>query len=233
MKYLVINLKSNKTLNEILKYKKSLKNCNLTQTEFILFPTISYIPFFYDAPYKIGSQTISIYQSGSYTGEVLAAQLKSLKVSYVLLNHSETHDSPEHVILKIKNATKEQLKIILCIGENLKQRVEETKQELINKINQIFSKLTKEEQQNCILAYEPIWAIQGNETQDPMILRILSEYLHQYLKENYQIELPILYGGSINIKNLETLTKIDNIDGFLIGNCANNPDNLMKILEKM
>lgn len=225
------NLKSNKTLKEILEYKKDLKNLKVNQVELVLFPSTLYLSFFYDAPYKLGSQEISKYEIGSITGEVLASQLKSLKVRYVLLNHSEAKETPEDVVLKIKNATKEHIKVVLCIGEEKHQTMEETITEMHLKLKNILEQLSVAEQQNILFAYEPSWAINSGTTCQPDILNALIKRMKEDLKKEYKLDATILYGGGITTKNIKELAKLDNIDGFLLGNCANNPENVYKICE--
>lgn len=224
------NLKSNKTLPEMLEYKKGIKNIQSENIEFVLFPTFIYLPFFYDASFSIGSQNVSKYKNGNHTGEVIAKQLKSLKVTYVLLNHAEVEDTPNEVIEKIRNATNEKIKVVLCIGEKRKQKKEDVIRELRFFINVLFSKLTTAEQKNCILAYEPAWAIQKKDIVEPSIISYVVTNLKKHLKEFHNIEIPILYGGSITLENIQFLTNIDNLDGYLIGNFANNPENIVNIL---
>lgn len=233
LKYLMCNLKSNKTLKEILAYKHSLQQLKREDIEFVLFPTSLYLSFFYDVPYKIGSQNISVYKEGSYTGEVLARQLKSLKVSYVFINHFEANEKQKEVIEKIKRATEEHIKVVLCIGEKEKQTMDETIVELKKELKKILSKLTKEELNNILFAYEPFWMINTTNIIKPEVISNIVKNLKKELEKAYQI-LPIfLYGGGINNTNIQDLVKIENIDGYLLGNCANNPDNVLNILNKI
>ena len=227
------NLKSNKTLKEILEYKKILKNLKQEDLEFVLFPSSLYLSFFYDAPYKIGSQNLSVYQSGSITGEILSNQLKSLKVSYVLINHLDASEQIKDVITKIKNATKDKLKVVLCIGEKERQTLEKASLEIIEEIHAIFSKLTKEEKENILLAYEPSWAINSGNIKNPEIIVSMVKKIKKEMKKTYELATPVLYGGGINIKNIGEVSKIDILDGYLLGNCANNPENILKIIDKI
>lgn len=229
----MINLKSNKTLKEILEYKKAIQKLNFDHLEFVLFPSNIYLSFFYDAPYKIGSQNVSVYQEGCYTGEILASQLKSMKVSYTIVNHSEVNETTEDVIKKIKNATKENIKVVLCIGEETKKNEKETKEEILKKINQIFSKLNLTEKKNLVIAYEPWWAINKKVMANTEMISAMINYIREGLKEKYNIDLPILYGGSINTENIKKLAEEKNIDGYLIGNCANVPENVVEILKNV
>lgn len=232
MKYLMCNLKSNKTLKEILEYKNNLKNIETNNLELVLFPSSIYLGFFYDAPYKIGSQNISSLHSGSYTGEILAHQLKSLRVSYCLINHSDANEKLYEVISKIKNATKENIKVVLCIGEIEKQSPEETIIEIKKELNDILSKLNNQELNNLILAYEPVWAINNNVTLDSDNISEIISKLKKELKKIYNLIPSVIYGGSINLENINNLIECNNIDGFLIGNCANDSKNIIEIIAK-
>lgn len=225
------NLKSNKTLKEILEYKNKLKAINKEGLELVLFPTSIYLPFFYDVSYKIGSQTISIYESGNHTGEVLASQLKSMKISYVLVNHFEAKETFENIILKIKNATKENIRVVLCVGEKNRQTMDETIVEVKKEVKKIFTKLTSKEIENIVLAYEPCWAINEKYDINTKVIDNIAEKLKKEIHKSYNFTLPILYGGGITTNNIKDLAKLDNIDGYLLGNCANNPENICKVFE--
>lgn len=227
------NLKSNKTLKEILEYKKALQNLKFEDIEFVLFPSTLYLSFFYGASYKIGSQNISRYNHGSITGEILASQLKSLMVKYVLINHVEAKENICDIPLKIKNATKNGLKVVLCIGEKNHQTMDETFSELKSFLKEIITALTKKECENLILAYEPAWTIKKDNTCRSEVINSIAGKLKKHLKKEYSLELSILYGGGISVKNFSKLAKLDNIDGYLLGNSANNPENILKILEKI
>lgn len=227
------NLKSNKTLKEILEYKKALENINLEKAELVLFPSTLYLSFFYNVPYKIGSQTISVYEKGSFTGEILASQLKSLKVSYVLVNHFEMQDMLINVVSRIKMATRQNIKVVLCIGEKTKQTMDETIEELKKKLKQIFSKLTQKEIENIILAYEPCWAIKKQDIVNIKVINNIAKKIKEEVQIKYHYIPFVLYGGGITIHNSKELAKVDNIDGYLIGNCANNPKNICKVLDNL
>ena len=69
---------------------------------------------------KIGAQNLFYEDEGAYTGEVSGPLLKSYKVEYVLIDHSERrqyfHETDEDVNLKIKAAIQNLLKPIVCNG---------------------------------------------------------------------------------------------------------------------
>ena len=217
----------------MLEYQKHLATFSHSNIELILFPSQIYLPLFLNVPYKIGSQNLSKYASGSFTGEVLASQLATLNVSYTLINHAEVNDYPTDIILKIQNATKANIKVVLCIGEQTKQPLETTLKDLIIQINSYFLKLSLKERQNIIIAYEPIWTIGKTNSLDKDTLNTIVTNLKEYLNQEYHLNPPIIYGGGLNPTNIVNFTKIDNIDGYLLGNSANNLENLDKIIEKL
>ena len=223
------NLKSNKSLKEMLEYKKQLNKLNFSNCEFILFPSFVYLSLFYDAKFLLGSQNLSKYKEGSHTGEILASQLKSLKVSYTVINHTETHEKHKNIIKKIQNATNEKIKVVLCFGE--KSENQDAIPLLKNDLIEIFDQLNWKEQQNIILAYEPSYAINSSRSLSSTKIENIVSQIKNFILENYAIEIEIVYGGSVNPLNIVDLAKIDKIDGFLLGNSANNPKNIEKIIE--
>lgn len=226
------NLKSNKTLREILEYKKKIGNIESDNIKFILFPSNIYLSFFYDVNYEIGCQDLSIYKEGSHTGQTLAKQLTSLKVKYCLLNHAEQNMAIDELIIKIKNASLAKIKVILFLGEEQINDREDTKNILITKLETIMHNLTTNEQRNLIIAYEPTWAINQKEITNYEEIVFYIQELKDHIKTTYNLTLPIIYGGGVNEFNIANLLKYDIIDGFILGNSSLNPDNILNILNK-
>ena len=152
------NLKANKSLAEIIRFKKELENLNLKNKELIIFPSSIYLSFFYDIPYKLGSQNISQYTSTNHTGEILASQLASLNVSYTIINHCETDETSSSSLAKIRNAVRKNIKVVYCIGKQMKENNLEI---LKNQIEEVYNYLTRKEMENIIIAYEPTYMIGG------------------------------------------------------------------------
>jgi len=227
------NLKSNKNLKEILEYKSKILGLKQDNIEFVLFPSNLYLSFFYDSPFKIGAQNVSKYATGCHTGEELANQLTSLKVSYVIINHCEMNDTNENIIAKIKNATNENIKVVLCIGKEISESESNIINLLENQIKKIFIHLSEKEKQNIILAFEPCFAINKEDIIDASKIEEITKKIKKYVEEDYNLKIEVLYGGSINVNNIDKLLNIDIIDGYLIGNCANNPENILEIVKKI
>ncbi len=71
----------------------------------------------------IGSQDVSEFDSGAYTGEVSASMLKEFDCRYAIVGHSERRtwfgDSNERVAAKAEQAIATGLRAIVCVGETL------------------------------------------------------------------------------------------------------------------
>lgn len=215
----------------MLEFKKQLDKMTFPNIHFVLFPSFLYLSLFYEASYQIGSQNLSKYSEGTHTGEVLASQLKSLKVTYTLINHAETHEKQKNIIRKIKNATKEGIKVVLCFGE--KSEKQDAEKLLTNDLRMIFDALNYYEQKNIILAYEPTYAIGSSNIIKPEKLESIIKTIKSLIYNQYGFSIEVIYGGSLNADNIINITNLDSIDGFLLGNSANNPSNIEKIIEKV
>ncbi len=118
---------------------------------------------------------------------------------------------------------------MLCFGE--KSENQDAIPLLKNDLKEIFNQLEKKEQLNIILAYEPSYAINNLNKVNPIKIENIVYQIKQFILETYSIQIQIVYGGSVNPINFLDLAKIDKIDGFLLGNSANNPKNIEKIIE--
>ncbi|MDA9629646.1 triose-phosphate isomerase [Candidatus Pelagibacter sp.] len=168
---------------------------------------------------------------GAFTGNVNARMLKNVGAKYIILGHSENRQSGETdklINLKIKSAIKSGLKIIFCIGETLKEKInKKTNQVLVKQINNGLKSIKKKS--NIILAYEPVWSIGTGRI--PKSDELLKTVL--FIKNRFGKKPPkILYGGSVNSNNIAQLKEIDTIDGFLIGGASQSSKKFIDIIKK-
>jgi len=166
---------------------------------------------------------------GAFTGNVNSSMLKNVGAKYVIIGHSENRKAGETnklINLKIKSALKSRLKVIFCIGETLKEKRKKITKQTLNK--QIKLGLNKiKNSSDILIAYEPVWSIGSG-------LIPKSEELYEimnFIKKNYK-KYKVLYGGSVNPKNISQLKLIDNIDGYLIGGASQNPNKFIDIIKK-
>ena len=166
---------------------------------------------------------------GPHTGSVNALMLKNAGAKYVIIGHSENRQDGENDKLinkKIKSALKAGLKVIFCIGETLKEKKRKKTKMILNKqisvgLKNIINK------KNIIISYEPVWAIgTGIIPKNKELFEIIN-FLRKKVKK-----LKIIYGGSVNPKNVKKLCNIKNIDGFLIGGASQNSKKFIDIIKK-
>ena len=172
---------------------------------------------------------------GAYTGSINAKMIKSVGSKFVIIGHSENRfegDSNKKINLKIKSSLKENLKVIFCIGENLKEKRNKKTNKILN--SQIINGLKNVKNlNNIIVAYEPIWAIGTGIIPKSNDLDKKVKTIKKMLNKRFKSKNPkVLYGGSVNTKNISVLRQISSIDGFLIGGASQITKNFIDIIKK-
>ena len=174
----------------------------------------------------LGSQDVSAYEQGAYTGEVSAAMLKDFAVRYAIVGHSERRqfhgETDEQVAHKAQRALSAGITPIVCVGETLSEREagkteEVVKRQLAAVIHTIGHCISE-----IVVAYEPVWAIGTGKTASPEQAQAVHAVLRGQLKAatEHSDRVRILYGGSMNAANAAELLAQPDIDGGLIGGAA-------------
>ena len=162
----------------------------------------------------------------------------SVGVIYVLVGHSErrkyNYEKNDHINKKIKEAFKNGLKVVLCIGESKYERVNKKyKQVLQKEVSEALKGLYENELKNIIIAYEPVWAIGTGKLPEPKQIEesvaIIREQIQSEYSEKTAKSVKVLYGGSINAQNAKTYSEIKNINGLLVGGASLNVTEFSKI----
>ena len=222
------------TLNSLKKVIKFLKTFKKSKKIKIIYcPPNTLIDLmtkkFLKTRIEVGAQ--NCHQSLSYaplTGSINPSMLKSVGAKYVIIGHSENRQAGETdklINLKVKTAIKSGLKVIFCIGETLSHK----RKKITNRIllSQIKLGLDKVQKKNIIIAYEPVWSIgTGIIPKSDELLKTI-DFIKNKVKNN-----KVLYGGSVNPKNIRDLKSIKNIDGFLIGGASQEPKKFIDIIKK-
>lgn len=191
---------------------------------------------------KLGSQDIFWENQGAYTGEISPTMLKKLGVEYVIVGHSERrkylNETDEMINKKVLGGLKAGLKVILCVGEpqkNIKAAKNYIKKQLEKDLGGI--KNCKLKIKNLIVAYEPIWAISGNKNSRPdtrknalEMIKFIKNILHSKF---HILDSCVLYGGSVNGKNIKSFVKYKEIDGALVGGASLKKDEVKKIINSI
>jgi len=178
---------------------------------------------------RFASQDFGDTMSGAHTGEVTAATIAGVGVTYSILGHSERRtagESDEIISSKVRRALAHGLRPIVCIGERERDSEARYLIFLRTQIKKVMEGLSQKEQMQIIWAYEPIWAIgkTADEATTPddlleMILYI-RKVLGEFLPGRSSEKVTILYGGSVESLNAKELASGTGIDGFLIGHSS-------------
>ncbi len=187
----------------------------------------------------IAAQNMHFEESGAYTGEVSPSMLVDIGVEYVIIGHSERrtyfNETDETVNLKVKAALAHDLIPIMCCGETLQQREQGEMQRFIEgQIEAGLDGISKEEVENIVIAYEPIWAIGTGKTATVEQAQEVCALIRRKLEALYDIKtadkISILYGGSVKSGNVGELTSSLDIDGGLVGGASLKADEFTRII---
>ena len=221
MKYLICNFKNKLLKDDILKYNRNLGEIE-TKVKLVLCPPSIYLSLFDKNGYDLGVQDISSFMDRTITGEIEASQIKSLGATYVIVGHSERriykHEINIDFINKINNALENNLNVIYCVGETLRDKENGSTFEILEK--QISEVLNNVEIKNIMIAYEPVWAIGTGNVPSIKEIKENIEFISDLLYEKYECKLDILYGGSVNDENIGELCSIRGLSGFLVGGAS-------------
>jgi triosephosphate isomerase (TIM) len=178
---------------------------------------------------QLGAQNVHWEESGAYTGEISAPMLTELSVRYVIVGHSERRqyfgETDATVNLRLKAAQKHGLTPILCVGETKEQRDAGETESLI--ISQLDKDLIDVDQDNLVIAYEPIWAIgTGDTCEATEANRVIGLIRSQLQNPNVSIQ----YGGSVKPNNIDEIMAQPEIDGVLVGGASLEPASFARIV---
>ncbi len=175
----------------------------------------------------VGGQDCHASEAGAHTGDISAALLKSMGCKYVIVGHSERrtdHAETDKVVkAKAEAALVAGLKVIVCIGETLKER--KAGQTLKVNRKQLRGSLSADATAaNTVIAYEPVWAIGTGEVATPEQAQEVHAAIRDVLKSKLGADqadkMRILYGGSMKPDNAAELLAQPDIDGGLIGGAS-------------
>ncbi|GMQ95187.1 MAG: triose-phosphate isomerase [Patescibacteria group bacterium] len=177
----------------------------------------------------MGAQDCFWSEEQAHTGEISASMLANMGVRYVIVGHSERRalgETNEEVAKKVAAVLKAGLTAVLCVGESERDEHGNYTAFIKTQIQESLSSMRKSSLENIIIAYEPIWAI-GKSAQRAasvedaievsiLIKKVLSDMFHTEGAMN----VPILYGGSVNPHNAEGFLGGGGIDGLLVGRAS-------------
>lgn len=184
-----------------------------------------------------GSESISEYDSGAYTGEISGPMLNDFACHYAIVGHSERRtlfaEKDADTANKFAAARKHGLKPILCVGELLEEREKGITEEVVaRQLDAVIDLEGVEALADGVIAYEPVWAIGTGMTASPQQAQDVHAFIRSKIAAlNTEVaeKVQILYGGSVNGGNADELFAMADIDGGLIGGASLKAEDFLAI----
>ncbi|MFA6324972.1 MAG: triose-phosphate isomerase [Candidatus Paceibacterota bacterium] len=215
---------------------------NVKNTEVIICPPVIYLnklkAISYKLKAKLGAQNFFYEESGAYTGEISANMVYELGARYVILGHSERRimgENSDDVNKKIKASLRESIIPIVCIGEKERDENHNYLSFIREQLEVGFKNISKDVLSKIIIAYEPVWAIGKNATREatPEEFLEMKIFIKKVLSMTFGVKCKIprvIYGGSVNEKNVVDFIEKGEADGFLIGRASLDVKKFSKIV---
>jgi triosephosphate isomerase len=229
------NWKMNKTTAEAADLVRDLKLdlTNVKEVDIVVCPPFTALAevskLVLASNIRLGAQNMSEHNSGAYTGEIAAGMLKEFSVRYVILGHSERRqyqkESDALIAKKALAAHAAAIRPIVCVGETLAEReAGQTEKVLDTQVRGSLAGLSKEQMEETIVAYEPVWAIGTGKTATSAQAQEAHKFIRQLLEtlftEPVSRRVRIQYGGSVKPANARELMSLPDVDGALVGGAS-------------
>jgi len=252
-----MQLSYDKTLDLTKRLKKKLKNHKLKNIDIVLCPDFLAIPelskILKDTRIDLGSQNTFWEEKGAYTGEVSIENLKHFGVKFVMIGHSERRqnlaESEKMINKKVKLTLKQGLIPVLCVGENLEERINNQKDfVLMKQIKSALSGIKIKDIENLIIAYEPIWSISTTKVKQKIETTEV-EYTNRLIKQividslfseddtlstkTFEDKIKLIFGGSVNAANISSLIRQKHVQGVLVGGASLNAKSFTDLINNI
>ncbi|MBO91886.1 MAG: triose-phosphate isomerase [Rhodospirillaceae bacterium] len=189
-----------------------------------------------NSPFFLGAQNCHEERFGAFTGEVSAEMLADLGCKYVILGHSERRtlfgETNNQISARASAALDFGLTAIICVGESIEQRQAGLAMDTVSK--QLEECVGSEaNSNNCIIAYEPIWAIGTGKTAELQDIEEMHRHIRNVLiaKSATGNDIPILYGGSVKAENASNIFAVPQVGGALVGGASLNSQDFLEIIK--
>ncbi|PYF43586.1 triose-phosphate isomerase [Metamycoplasma alkalescens] len=241
MKYLIGNFKMNKTFFDVESYIEALSyliNENKTKLKNLqigIAPSFdsAYLSYLHqDRNFLFGLQNIYHELNGAYTGEVSLNVAIETKIDFILIGHSERrslfNETNQLINKKITHLQKTKIMPILCIGESMQEFNEnKTFEVLAKQINEGLKNI--ENHSNLIISYEPVYCIGNGIIPEVSHIQKVIDFIHIILNN----KIPVLYGGSVSLANIEILEQVKGLSGYLVGKASLNANEFVELAKKI
>ncbi len=190
-----------------------------------------------DSGLILGAQDVSAHESGAYTGDISAVMIAEFGCQFAIVGHSERREyqqeSDELIAEKCISVLRSGITPIACVGESQQQRNEgKTVPVITQQLDALTTRLTRQQLEQTVVAYEPIWAIGTGLTATPE----QAQYVHQCMREQLGKagqNMTLVYGGSVKPNNAAELFGQPDIDGALVGGASLDASDFAAIINAL
>ena len=217
-------------------------------TEAVICPSVVSLPGvaakLQGSAWQLGAQDCFWETRGAFTGGISPADLKEFGCRYVIIGHSEQRQhfgvTDEHVHRKLETALRTGLTPILCIGEDWEQRSTQQKDYvLIHQLQSSLQGVMLGSADRLVVAYEPVWAISTGGTgieAAPSEVEYASEVIRHIVVDLFGAavlasRIQIIYGGSVNPRNVASFTTLPAMNGVLVGGASLDADQFFQVIQ--
>lgn len=188
---------------------------------------------------KLGAQDCFWETSGAFTGEVSPAMLKGW-CEWVIVGHSERRvylfETDDMIARKAAAALATGLNVILCVGELDEHYVAGKGDEVVTaQVKAGLASCSADDSSRLVVAYEPVWAIGSGKSADPehayKTMRLIRRVVGEMIGAGAARKVRVLYGGSVNAKNVESYVELPLCDGCLVGGASLKAEEFSEIVK--
>lgn len=249
-KYLMAgNWKMNKTMSEAIVLTQQLcnqYNRKWDNVDIVVCPpsidikSVYTVIDFDKTKIAVGAQNVHWEESGAFTGEISIPMIKEAGCEFCIVGHSERremfNETDTSVNLKVKALIEADIAPIVCVGESLSMRDSgDYVGFIVAQVRAALAGLDEADMKKLVIAYEPIWAIGTGRTATPEQAEEVCAAIRATIADMFDKGVAdacrVLYGGSMNVGNVESLLAQPNIDGGLIGGAALQSDSFRQLIE--
>ena len=176
----------------------------------------------------VAAQNVHFNDHGAFTGEISVPMLQEYGIDWVLIGHSERraydNETNEKCNAKIKVLVANKMVPVYCVGETLEQfEANQTKKVVEEQVRVGLKDLTKEDMENLVIAYEPVWSIGTGKNASVEIAEDVCKFIRDVVRDMFgdiADKVRILYGGSVKPENIRAYLSCEDVDGALVGGAS-------------
>jgi len=246
-KYIIANWKMYLSYDESVELAYNLAKSNISipeGIEVVVCPAMVSLgrtaDILKDTGFNLGAQDCSWENEGSLTGETRPSDIRTLQGKYVIVGHSSRRESlgetDEMINKKIIKVLESRLIPVLCIGETgAEKEAHKTEDRIIQQLDNGLSNIKLKEDQQIIIAYEPLWAIYPASLEvDPHDIANISQLIERHLlsvlgKDGWLI----VYGGSVDSHNIKNYLDLELTQGVLVGHASADENKFVDIIKNI